>query len=101
MKIMLVIVFLLNFVLSGSMKYMTMLVRFLQIVLHLPLIHISIPGNVISLNKVLIEVAMFDILDSSYTTDLLLRYKEDKADEFDEGTLDQAQDVGYESHYTI
>ena len=44
---------------------------------------------------------MFDILDSSWTTDLLLRYKEDKEDEFDEGTLDQAKDVGYESHYTI
>ena len=82
MKIMLVAVFLLNFVLSGSMKYMAMLARFLQIVLHLPLIHISIPGNVISLNKVLIEVAMFDVLDSSWTTDLFIRYKEDKEDEF-------------------
>ena len=59
------------------MKYMVMMIRFLQMILHLPLISISVPSNVLSLNKVIMEFAMFDILSSEWTTDLLLRYEMD------------------------
>jgi hypothetical protein len=54
-----------------------------------------------SLSKALIEVAMFDILSSEWTTDLFLRYKMDKQKMYEEGTLDQARDIGYQSFYSI
>jgi hypothetical protein len=101
LKIMLLVTFLMNLVLSGSLRYMIMMIRFLQIVLHLPLLCISIPSNVIALNKVLIQVAMFDLLSSDWTTDLLLKYKGDTQEEFQADTLDQAQDIGYETHYSL
>ena len=65
-KIMFLIGLALNLVFFGGSHYMTILIRLLQIILHLPMLFTPVPGNVISSFKVLISIAMFDILENDY-----------------------------------
>ena len=53
---------------------MITLIRSLQIILHLPLIRILIPSNINMVFSVIIPIVMFDILDSEYTSELLLEF---------------------------
>ena len=46
----------------------------MQIVLHLPLMKVVIPANVLYMNRILISVAMFDTFDPEWTTDYLYDY---------------------------
>ena len=46
------------------MQYMLGLVRCLQMVLHLPLVNIVVPGNVTMIFAIIIPIAMFDVLDN-------------------------------------
>ena len=41
-----------------------MMLRSLQLILHLPLLKIILPANVISTFNIIIPVAMFDVLDN-------------------------------------
>lgn len=64
-----VIVAVLSGLVAGSLEYLIALIRYLQIVLHLPLMKVALPANIIFMNRVLIAFAMFDLFDSGYTTD--------------------------------
>ena len=59
----LVIAVILNYFLPGGMKYMMFFIRTLQIILHLPMMSIIVPGNVSLLIHNLFPVVMFDILE--------------------------------------
>ena len=59
----LVIAVILNYFLPGGVKYMMFLIRTLQIILHLPMMSIIVPGNVSMLIHNLFPVVMFDILE--------------------------------------
>jgi hypothetical protein len=41
---------------------------------------VVIPANVMIVNKILLGVAMFDILSSDWTTDYIFKYDDDKID---------------------
>ena len=71
MKIMLIATFAMNLVMSGAMVYMMAMVRSLQMILHLPLFKVILPGNVSMLFEIMIPIVMFDILDSSWSTELI------------------------------
>ena len=47
-----------------SMNYMVLLVRSLQIIMHLPMLQIILPANVMTLFSVMIPTVSFDILES-------------------------------------
>ena len=64
LKIFLVLAFILNEILHGSVSFMIQLIRCLQIVLHLPFITEVVPGNVTMIYGVLIPIAMFDVLEN-------------------------------------
>ena len=49
-------------------------VRNLQIIIHLPLFNIIIPGNVSKVFKILIPIVKFDLLDSEITTAKVLEF---------------------------
>ena len=51
-------------------------VRNLQIIIHLPLFNIIIPGNVSKVFKILIPIVTFDLLDSEFTTEKTLEFDE-------------------------
>jgi hypothetical protein len=46
----------------------------------------------------MISVIMFDILDSSYTTELIFDFDEDYQRILSKKILDQVKDLGYETH---
>jgi hypothetical protein len=71
MKICLLVAFLLNQVLSGSYSYMIAMIRCLQMVLHIPLMNIVVPGNITMVFGFIIPIVMFDVLendDYNYST---------------------------------
>ena len=75
--------FVLNVCLSGGGLFFLMLIRSLQIVLHLPLLKVIFPANVIMIFTYIISVAMFDILDSDWTIKLLFTFDEEKQEELE------------------
>ena len=83
LMVLLVIAILLNFFdVSGCMDYMIALIRYLQIVLHLPLMKVVLPACMIFANKCLIQVAMFDLFDPEWTTDYIYEYDDEKVQLF-------------------
>lgn len=53
----------LNFLFAdGGTDYITQMIRYLQIVIHIGLIELQIPANVLLNNNLLINIAMFDVL---------------------------------------
>ena len=61
---MLIIGILLKFIGEKSEQFFLLMIRPLQLILHLPIMLIVLPGNILSVFKILIKFAMFDILDS-------------------------------------
>jgi hypothetical protein len=59
----LVVFFCLNIVLKdGGMVYLNETLRSLQIIVHFALLKIILPANVMMINMILVQVAMYDIL---------------------------------------
>lgn len=54
-----------NLIMAGSIMYMNAMIRSLQIILHLPLFQVIVPGNVTMLFSAIIPIAMFDILEDN------------------------------------
>ena len=52
-------------------------IRSLQIVTHLLMLSIIVPGNVNLIMSVLLPITQFDILDPEWTTDLVLEFDEE------------------------
>jgi hypothetical protein len=49
-------------------------------ILHLPMLAITIPGNVGLLFSTMVPLVMFDLLDSEYTTEQVLNFDYDEHD---------------------
>ena len=76
--VLMVSTFILNVLFSGGMLYFLLLIRSLQIVLHIPMLKVILPGNVSLFFSQVISVAMFDILDSEWTTKNVFRFDEEQ-----------------------
>jgi hypothetical protein len=50
--------------LPGAMTFMIINLRTLQMILHLPLVKVIVPGNVSMFFQAMIPIAMFDIFDT-------------------------------------
>jgi hypothetical protein len=59
------------------MVYFVMMIRSLQIILHLPILKVLVPSNVSMVFGFIIPVVMFDILDPSWTTEKVLKFDEE------------------------
>jgi hypothetical protein len=64
MRILFVVAFILQLSFFGSMDYIIILLRCLQIILHLPLLITTVTGNVSMMFGLIIPVVMFDILEN-------------------------------------
>ena len=67
-----------NLLLSGAMVYMVGLIRSLQMILHLPMMLIIILGNVSMIFEILVPFVMFDIMDSEYSSELVMSFDDEK-----------------------
>lgn len=68
---------LLNFAFPSAMVYMMMMIRTLQIMLHLPLINVILPGQVTEMFAIMISLVMFDLIESSDTTEKVFEFDND------------------------
>jgi hypothetical protein len=70
-------------------------------VLHLPMMRVLLPSNVINYCSILISIAMVDFIPAEQSTDYILKYDEEKLIRIQQNIFSQIQDIGYESHYTV
>ena len=63
MKNLLITSFMLNFVFQGAASYILGAIRSLQMVLHLPMFAVVLPGNVVMFQQNLLPFVIFDIFD--------------------------------------
>ena len=64
------------------------LIRTLQMILHLPIFRIIIPSNVSQVFSVIIPIAMFDVLDPEWTTQLIFEFDEEGQERLQDDLLD-------------
>ena len=100
MKYLLIVAFALNLVMAGSIAYMMAMIRSLQIILHLPLMAVLVPGNINMLFQIMVPIIMFDVLDSDYSADLVLNFDAEGQEE-NLKSSQQTVDLGYETHNSI
>jgi hypothetical protein len=93
--------FFVNLVFQGAMSYLVSFINSLQLLIHLPLFNIVIPGNVNHFLKILVPVTQFDILDSSWTTEKIFEFDEEEIEEKSQDITDQTKDLGYETHNSV
>ena len=61
MKVIFLLSLSLTIVFSGSMKYILIFIRSLQLIVHLPLFNSVFPANALIVTKILFPFAMFDL----------------------------------------
>ena len=54
----------LNMFFGGAISRLFSLIRAFQLVLHFPILKILLPSNIVTLNRILIPIVMFDILEN-------------------------------------
>ena len=63
--------FVINLLVAGSLSLILSMINSLQLIVHLPLINVSTPANVMSVVEVLVPIVMFDVLESENLEGLL------------------------------
>lgn len=67
----------------------------------MPIIKIIVPSNVGSYYESVIPIVTFDVLESDYTTELVLTFDNDLQEKESASIFDQMKDLGYENHNLI
>lgn len=78
LRILLIVTFIMSIFLQGSALYFTLMIRALQIALHLPLLKVLVPSNVSMVFGYIIPVVGFDVLDPEWTTELVFSFDEER-----------------------
>jgi hypothetical protein len=81
------------------------MINSLQLIIHLPIMNVPVPANVMTLIRYLVPIVMFDILDQDFIWDYIpgseVATEADiwSSEEGPEVNIsDQIQDLGYEQH---
>ena len=97
----------LNILMTGSesMDYFIAMINSLQMIIHLPMLWVVMPGNVAMFFKLILPIVMFDVLDSlddtEYDPNNYIPYDED-LNELDKNKfISQMKDLGYKTHNSI
>jgi hypothetical protein len=56
--------FAMNLIMAGSLSMILGMINSLQLIVHLPLLAVSAPANVMMIEEILIPIVMFDIFES-------------------------------------
>ena len=89
----------LTLVFSGGAEFQIVLLRCLSIMLHLPILKVIFPSNVIMTISNVIKLAMFDYLDNPYDIDItsIIEFKEYEQEEINRKVYGQTQMIGYDT----
>ena len=60
-----IITFMINIMIVGVFAYMTMWIHSMQIIIHLPILHVIVPSNVSAYFEAVVPIFTFDFLPSS------------------------------------
>ena len=63
-----------------TLNYALAMMRALQVVIHLPLMHIYLQANLQMVISILIPIIMFDIMESESVAELVLEFDEEQQD---------------------
>ena len=63
-----------NMFFSSGKSYFMIMIRVLQIILHLPILKVVVPSNVMMVISKIISFAMFDFIENPFGYDLSLVY---------------------------
>jgi hypothetical protein len=85
---------------KGKMYYIWY-IRGVQVIAHLPMLQILVPANVSVFYEMLIPFLQFDILDSQWTTELVMDFDFPEHRNMEDKILDQMRNLGYETHSSI
>ena len=58
--------FVMNAVMAASLSQILGMINSLQLIVHLPMMAVSVPANVMMIEGILIPIVMFDIFESDY-----------------------------------
>lgn len=87
----------LSYFLSGSLQFIIGMVNSLQILVHLPLLNVIMPANVVAVYQVLIPIATFDFIPSEFY-DAFFTFDDAGQAGHDMQVADQAKELGYDNH---
>ena len=95
-KVILLTLVALSFVISGSMSYFIIWINTFQLMIHLPILSVVIPGNAAMFFTILCPIATFDILGSDITTEKIFTFDYKAQEKNSEGAVtDQMDNLGY------
>ena len=87
-----------TFFLEGAMNNLLAFFEAIQIILHLPMLSIIFPANVIALYEFIMPVVLFDIIPFDYSTGLLLDFDDELDERQSEDIPTQVQLLDYDSY---
>ena len=72
-------------------------------ILHLPMLSIPVPGNMSMFCNTVFPIVMFDVLEQIESVDasLIFEFDFEGQENLKDSTLDQMEDLGYETHNSI
>jgi len=88
MKTIMIFLVVQNVAFKGAMMLILDCIRSLQMILHLPMLKNTIPGNLGMINSKLIDIVMFDVLPSDKSVDLIFTYNETQIEEVESQMYD-------------
>ena len=85
------------------MKFMFIMVRALQIIMHLPIIQVLFPANIMIIIRALFPTIGFDIMDSvlEWEEQGVIQFNFEKHDSIKDTVFNQLVDIGYDSFNSI
>jgi hypothetical protein len=69
-----------NLILSGGLSFLVGWVNSLQLIIHLPMLMILIPGNVSLFLSLILPIVQFDLIPPEYSYELFLEFDDDPGD---------------------
>ena len=87
--------------LQGILNFILGAVQNLSFIVHFPLLDIAQPANFQNFNNFLVPIVTFELLDSAFTTELVYNFDDVKHQILRQTTLEQLENLGYETHNSI
>ena len=80
MEIILITTLFINIFSGKALTHFILLVRSLQIIIHLILMKVLVPSNVTMVFKTIMDIVMYELIDSELTTERILAFDYDSQD---------------------
>lgn len=94
--------FVLNLIFPALLKALFDAIRGLQLILHLPIFNVIVPGNVARIYAILIPICMYDVTSEIFSDLFKKWFPQMSLEDFKNSlTLDQLSDLGYDTYNPI